>query len=255
MTAPGHGDPLTAPGHGDPLTVPGAPDQPPDGAETVAPLLEDALGHRFAHPALLAQALRHPSSTGRAANNQRLEFLGDRVLNMASAAMLYEAFPREPEGALSQRFSALVRRETLAQVARRLDLGRRLALGPGEAATGGRDNPANLADACEAVIGALYLDGGLPAAERFVRRYWTEAMHAHRAPPRDSKTLLQEWAQAQARGLPLYRTLHESGPAHAPVFEVEAEVEGVGKAVATGATKRAAEQGAARMLLERTGGG
>ena len=246
---------MTAPGHGDPLTAPGAPDRPPDGAGTVAPPLEDALGHRFTRPALLAQALRHPSSTGRAANNQRLEFLGDRVLNMAIAVMLYEAFPREPEGALSQRLSALVRRETLAQVARRLGLGHRLVLGPGEAATGGRDNPANLADACEAVIGALHLDGGLPAAERFVRRYWTEAMHAHRAPPRDSKTLLQEWAQAQARGLPLYRTLRESGPAHAPVFEVEAEVEGVGKAVATGATKRAAEQGAARTLLERTGGG
>lgn len=246
---------MTAPGHGDPLTAQGAPDRLPDGAETGAPPLEDALGHRFTRPALLAQALRHPSSTGRAANNQRLEFLGDRVLNMAVAAMLYEAFPQEPEGSLSQRLSALVRRETLAQVARRLGLGRRLALGPGEAASGGRDNPANLADACEAVIGALHLDGGLPAAERFVRRYWTEAMRAHRAPPRDSKTQLQEWAQAQALGLPLYRILRESGPAHAPVFEVEAEVEGVGKAVATGATKRAAEQGAARTLLERTGGG
>ena len=237
------------------LTPPGAPDRPPGGAETAAPPLEDALGHRFAEPALLARALRHPSGAAQAANNQRLEFLGDRVLNMAVAAMLYEAFPREPEGALSQRLSALVRRETLAQVARRLGLGRHLALGPGEAAAGGRDNPANLADACEAVIGALHLDGGLPAAERFVRRYWTEAMHAHRAPPRDPKTLLQEWAQARARGLPLYRTLRESGPAHAPVFEVEAEVEGVGKAVATGATKRAAEQGAARTLLERTGDG
>ena len=172
---------------------------------------------------------------------------------MVVAAMLYEAFPDEAEGALSQRFSALVRREALEGVARRLALGQRLALGRGEGAAGGRDNPANLADACEAVIGALCIDGGIAAAERFIRRYWGPAMSAVPEPPRDHKTRLQEWTQSRALGLPLYRTLATGGPDHAPVFEVEARVKGLGKALASGATKRAAEQGAAGMLLARTG--
>ena len=213
--------------------------------------LEEALGYRFASTALLALALRHPSAGAKAGSNQRLEFLGDRVLGMVVAAMLYEAFPREAEGALSQRYSSLVRRETLAGVARSLALGDRLTLGRSEGAAGGRDNPANLADACEAVIGALYIDGGLEAAERFIRRHWTRAMNADPEPPRDPKTRLQEWTQSRALGLPVYRTLSSSGPAHSPLFEVEAEVTGLGKAVATGATKRAAEQGAAGALLAR----
>ena len=170
---------------------------------------------------------------------------------MVVAAMLYEAFPHETEGALSQRYSALVRRETLADVARSLSLGPRLALGRGEGAAGGRDNPANIADACEAVIGALYIDGGLEAAERFIRRYWKPAMAADPEPPRDPKTRLQEWTQSKGLGLPVYRMLSSRGPAHAPVFEVEAEVAGLGGAVASGATKRAAEQGAANALLSR----
>ncbi len=172
---------------------------------------------------------------------------------MVVAAMLYEAFPDEAEGALSQRFSALVRRDALEGVARRLALGQRLTLGRGEGAAGGRENPANLADACEAVIGALCIDGGIAAAERFIRRYWGPAMSAAPEPPRDHKTRLQEWTQSRALGLPLYRTLATGGPDHAPVFEVEARVKGLGKALASGATKRAAEQGAAGMLLARTG--
>ena len=216
--------------------------------------LEEALGHRFARPALLAQALRHPSAATQAGSNQRLEFLGDRVLGMVVAAMVYETFPHEAEGALSQRYAALVRRETLAAVARALSLGPRLALGRGEGAAGGRDNPANLADACEAVIGALYIDGGIEAAERFIRRHWEPAMVADSEPPRDPKTRLQEWTQSKALGLPVYRTLSSSGPAHAPVFKVEAEVGGLGNALATGATKRAAEQGAAAALLSRIAG-
>jgi ribonuclease-3 len=214
--------------------------------------LEGALGHRFDDPSLLAHALRHPSGTQQAVDsNQRLEFLGDRVLGVVVATMLYENFPAEEEGSLAQRFSALVRREALEQVARDLSLGDHLALGRGEGAGGGRDNPANLADACEAVIGALYLDGGLAAAERFVRRRWTPSMSAHEEPPRDSKTLLQEWAQARGAHLPVYRLLSTDGPPHAPVFEVEAEVACLGKASATGGTKRAAEQAAARLLIER----
>ena len=212
------------------------------------------LEHRFARPALLALALRHPSAGSKGSSNQRLEFLGDRVLGMVVAAMLYETFPHEAEGALSQRFSALVRREALEGVARSLALGERLTMGRSEGAAGGRDNPANLADACEAVIGALFMDGGLDAAERFILRHWEPAMNADSEPPRDPKTRLQEWAQSGGLGLPVYRTLSSSGPAHAPLFEVEAELARLGKATATGATKRAAEQGAAATLLARIGG-
>ena len=201
---------------------------------------------------MLSLALSHPSASVRAGSNQRLEFLGDRVLGTVVASMLYETFPDEAEGALSQRFSALVRRETLEGVARRLGLGRHLTLSRSESAAGGRDNAANLADACEAVIGALYIDGGLAVAEGFIRRHWETAMSADPEPPRDAKTRLQEWSQSRALGLPVYRTLASSGPAHAPLFEVEAEVAGLGRAVATGATKRAAEQGAAGALLTRT---
>ena len=216
--------------------------------------LEGALGHRFERPALLALALRHPSAGAKAGSNQRLEFLGDRVLGMVVAAMLYEAFPHEAEGALSHRHSALVRREALEGVARSLELGDRLTLSRSEDTAGGRDNPANLADACEAVIGALYIDGGLDAAERFIRRYWAGAMNADPEPPRDAKTQLQEWTQARGLGLPAYCTLSSTGPAHSPLFEVEAEVAGLGAAVATGATKRAAEQDAAGALLARIAG-
>ena len=225
-----------------------------DDAAQPAESLEEALGHRFANPALLALAFRHPSAATQAGSNQRLEFLGDRVLGMVVATMLYEAFPHEAEGALSQRFSALVRREALEGVARSLAFGDRLTLSRSEGTAGGRDNPANLADACEAVIGALYIDGGLAAAERFVRDRWAAAMDAAPEPPRDPKTRLQEWTQSKALGLPVYRTLSSSGPAHSPLFEVEAEVAGLGKATATGATKRAAEQGAAGALLARIGG-
>ena len=217
--------------------------------------LEETLGHHFANPALLALALRHPSAGNRTGSNQRLEFLGDRVLGMVVAAMLYEGFPHEAEGALSQRFSALVRREALEDVARRLALGGHLTLSRSENDAGGRDKPANLANACEAVIGALYIDGGLDAAERFVRRHWAPAMDADPEPPRDPKTRLQEWTQSRALGLPVYRMLSSSGPAHNPLFEVEAEVAGFGKAAATGATKRAAEQGAAGALLARIAAG
>ena len=169
-------------------------------------------------------AIRAPAL--QAGSNQRLEFLGDRILGMVVAAMLYEAFSHEAEGALSQRYSALVRREALEGVARSLALGDRLTLSRSEGAGGGRDNPANLADACEAVIGALYVDGGLEAAERFIRRHWAPAMKADPEPPRDPKTRLQEWTQSQgarAPGLP-HALLHGPRP-QSPLFEVEAEVD------------------------------
>ncbi len=218
--------------------------------------LEDVLGHRFRDRALLARALRHPSAAERHSDSyQRLEFLGDRVLGLVVAAMLIERFPEEKEGALARRFAALVRRDTLARVARELELGRHVELGHGEDTGGGRDNPANLADACEAVIAALYLDGGLDAARGFVRVHWEPLMAEDAAPPSDAKTALQEWAQSTLGLLPVYRTIATAGPAHAPRFEVEVRVGDRPAVTAFGASKRAAEQAAARRLLEAIGQG
>ncbi len=217
--------------------------------------LSSILGHDFARPALLAEALTHPSAKTHPSTKtggrgyQRLEFLGDRVLGLVVADMLLAAFPAEDEGALAKRLAALVRREALAKVAQGIDLGRYLTLSKGEDEIGGRSNPALLADAMEAAIGALYLDGGLAAAEAFVRRHWTAMMETALKPPEDAKTRLQEWAQGAARPLPEYATVSVEGPPHAPTFAVEARVEGYPAATATGSSKRAAEQAAATVLL------
>ncbi|MBL8708691.1 MAG: ribonuclease III [Rhodospirillaceae bacterium] len=183
------------------------------------------------------------------ADNQRLEFLGDRVLGLIVAEMLFNQFPAEDEGALAKRFAALVRQEGLAQVAQDLDIGRFLTLSRGEEESGGRDNPATLADACEAIIGALYLDGGIAAARRFIERHWQKMMAAELMPPQDAKTALQDWAQAAGLKLPRYSVIRSEGPPHDPVFEIEAMVEGHAPARGTGRSKRAAEQAAATQLL------
>ena len=221
--------------------------------------LEKALGHRFADPRLLALALTH-SSAGqhRLDDNQRLEFLGDRVLGLALADILHRRFPDEEEGALAKRFAQLSRREALAEVAHDIDLGPHLRMaGAGSGSKGpgpsGRDADGSLADACEAVIAALYLDGGLEAAQRFVTRRWEGLIAADQEPPRDPKTALQEWAQARGRPLPKYVVVSREGPDHKPLFTVTAIVKDGGSATATGQTKRAAEQAAAADLLQRLG--
>ncbi|MFQ5783452.1 MAG: ribonuclease III [Alphaproteobacteria bacterium] len=213
-----------------------------------------ALDHRFTCPTLLAEALIHPSAQLRGASYERLEFLGDRVLGLVVAEMLYAAFPAEAEGALAKRFTALVRRETLTRIAADLDLGAFLRLSRGEEESGGRANPAVLADALEAVIGALFLDGGFAAAETFVRRHWSAPMAATDRPPEDAKSRLQEWAQGHGLALPVYTTVSSRGPSHSPTFEVEVRVEDQPPARATGATKRAAEQAAAAGLLAQMAG-
>lgn len=210
-----------------------------------------ALGHDFARPALLAEALTHPSLGGRGATYERLEFLGDRVLGLAVADMLLEHFPDEAEGALAKRLTALVRRETLAVVAAEVGLGDHLALSRGEEGAGGRRNPSVLADALEAAIGAIYLDGGFEAAKGFVRRHWRARMAAAARPPEDAKTRLQEWAQATVGVTPRYETVERAGPAHSPTFAVEVRIEGVARERGTGGSKRAAEQAAAKALLDR----
>jgi ribonuclease III len=218
------------------------------------PLFE-ILGHRFADPELLAEALTHPSAharrTGPRQSYERLEFLGDRVLGLVVAELLWRRFPGEAEGELTRRHTGLVRRESLVGVARTLDLGAFVILSPGEAQAGARDNSSVLADACEAVIAALYLDGGLEVARGFVHRYWEPLLQAAEAPPRDAKTALQEWAQGRGRGLPVYETVSVAGPAHKRVFTVSARVEGSEPATASGSSKRAAETAAAAELIAR----
>jgi ribonuclease-3 len=214
------------------------------------------LGHAFARPELLSQALTHPSmQQGRRSRTsdpyERLEFLGDRVLGLVVADMLLARFPDEAEGALARRHAALVRREAVARVAREIGLPRYLVLAKGEDDSGGRANPGILADACEAVIGALYADAGFQVASAFVRSRWETLMEEALAPPKDAKTGLQEWAQGRGLALPRYKILGQEGPPHEPIFLMEVSVEGVGSAVGRGASKRVAEQAAAGLLLEQ----
>jgi ribonuclease III len=220
--------------------------------------LEDALGHRFERPDLLAQALIHSSTArsraDRTHSNERLEFLGDRVLGLVMARVLFEQFPRENEGALARRHAALVRREALARIADVIGLAGVMVMSPGEDDAGGRANPSLLADACEAVIATLYLDGGLEVAESFIRRYWEPLIEEDPTPPKDAKTSLQEWAQGRGLPLPQYREVRRKGPPHAPVFHLKVTVAGMEPETATGPSKRTAEQAAAEALLLRMSG-
>ena len=223
-----------------------------DALETLA----GALGHPFADPSLLRLALIHSSASGRGGiANERLEFLGDRVLGLIVADLIYRRFPEEEEGDLARRFAVLVSRESLAQVAGGIGLAPHLALARGEEDSGGRANPAILADACEAVIAALYLDGGIEVARRFIARGWAELIEQDRRPPQDAKTTLQEWAQGAGRKLPSYVVVASEGPAHEPRFTVEVRVEGLAPALGEGRSKRAAEQAAATAALRRALGG
>ncbi|KZD03227.1 ribonuclease III [Oceanibaculum pacificum] len=212
--------------------------------------LAERLGHSFKRRALLVEALTHLSATERRSRAyERLEFLGDRVLGLIVAEALLERFPAEREGDIAKRHVGLVRREALAEVARRIALGDYLILSRGEVEAGGRDNEALQADAMEAVIAALYLDGGLAAAQRFVMREWHDLMEAPAKPPQDAKTALQEWAQGRGLKLPAYAELSREGPPHQPVFTVEVRLEGGKTASGAGTSKRAAEQAAASALL------
>ena len=214
--------------------------------------LSAKLGHAFDRPELLAEALTH-ASAGASHDYQRLEFLGDRVLALVVADMLVERFSDEPEGDLSRRLVALVRGRTLTRVAREIGLGDHLVLSAGEADAGAHKQAGILADALEAVIAAIYLDGGLEAAERFIVAHWTPVLDDAELPARDAKTELQEWAQARALALPAYRVINRSGSDHAPTFTVEVKVAGRPAEAGAGSSKRAGEQAAAARLLARIG--
>ncbi len=212
--------------------------------------LQTRIGYRFRDETLLTLALTHPSVL-HAPSNQRLEFLGDAILGAVVSRLLYDMFPGEKEGELARRRAALVRGETLTQVARDLELNAELIIGTSETQVKGNENASNLEDAMEAVIGALYLDGGLPAAEAFIIPRWTTIASRSHLAPKDAKTSLQEWAQGRGLPIPQYRILGTTGPAHAPIFTVEVTVEGHASTQAKAAPKRSAEQEAAKLLLEQ----
>lgn len=210
------------------------------------------IGHRFATPALLVTAVTHPSiATPTRTDNQRLEFLGDRVLGLVMAEALLSADKGASEGQLAPRFNALVRKETCADVAVSVGLGEVLKLGRSEMMSGGRRKEALLADAMEAVIAAVYLDGGFVAARDLVLRLWANRIDSVKADARDAKTALQEWAQARGQTPPLYTERARSGPDHQPVFRVAVTLASGETETAEAGTKRQAEQAAAEILLLR----
>ncbi len=213
------------------------------------------LGHDFARPELLTRALTHPSfATGTRPDNQRLEFLGDRVLGLAMAEALLRSDKQAAEGKLAPRFNALVRKETCAAVARDLDLGGVLRLGRSEMLSGGRRKEALLGDAMEAVIAAVYLDAGFDAAQKVILAAWGDRIDNVDEDARDPKTALQEWAQARGLTPPDYVEIGREGPDHAPQFTIEARLESGECTRAKANSKRAAEQDAARRLLRRLDG-
>ena len=218
--------------------------------------LEDRIGYRFKDADLLDCALTHISAlTGgsRAGSYQRLEFLGDHVLGLVVSDMLFRAFPKANEGELSRRLADLVRKETCADMARAMDLGPVIRLGASESGSGGRTRVAILADVCESLIGAVFLDGGYDAAAQFVEKLWDERMRTPSRPLRDPKTVLQEWAQGRGLPTPTYREVSRTGPHHKPMFRISVELPKLAPAEGEGRSKRAAEQAAAEALLQREG--
>ncbi len=210
------------------------------------------IGHTFRQPALLVRAVTHSSiSSATRPDNQRLEFLGDRVLGLVMSEALLAADGTATEGQLAPRFNALVRKETCAEVAREIGLGEVLKLGRSEMLSGGRRKDALLGDGLEAVIAAAYLDSGFETAKALVLRLWGERIGAVETDARDPKTSLQEWAQARAMKPPAYTELGRDGPDHAPQFTVEVKLDNGEAETARAGTKRAAEQTAARALLTR----
>jgi ribonuclease-3 len=237
---------------GDPLQpfLPGNP---------LKPVLSE-LGHDFARPELLAEALTHRSALDRQPDlkaafphgNERLEFLGDRVLSLAMAELLMRRFPHEREGDLARRYSVLVQAATLLEIAESIGLGEALKLGDSERQHEGV-RPTILSDAMEAVLGALFLDAGFEAAATVIERLWGERLSADLAAPRDAKTSLQEWAQARRLPLPSYREVDREGPPHAPVFVVDVSIKGHESGRGRAGSKREAERLAAAALLEQLG--
>jgi ribonuclease-3 len=216
---------------------------------------ERVLGHIFVDRRLLERSLTHASASA-LASNERLEFLGDRVLGLVIAEKLHAAFPYDQEGALALKFNALVRKEACAIAAEAAGLSPFIILAGSEAESGGRKKAAILAGTCEAVIAALYLDGGYDVARAFIGHWWADLISSLGTDMRDAKTSLQEWAQSRKgseRSPPTYRLVGREGPDHAPRFVVEVDVPGAGSVLGEGGSKREAEQAAAKALLATLG--
>ncbi len=262
-----HGHPLTSAAVAPVSADSSAPGEVPSIAANPVqpPGATDFLGHDFARPDLLREALTHRSAVigrslarGRTArrsgagSNERLEFIGDRVLGLLIAEWLAERFPDDQEGQLGPRLAHLVSQPVLADIADGIGLPAALSVAPGESRAGVRKLATVLADAMEALIGALYLDGGLGPARRFVRRAWEEAMSSLAEPPKDPKTALQEWLLARGMQLPSYEVLSREGPPHDPVFVIGVSAAGHAGSGAAG-SKRVAERLAAADLLGKLG--
>jgi ribonuclease III len=227
------------------------------GGKAATAAIEARIGHKFADPSLLTTAITHVSALKpqrkRGDSYQRLEFLGDHVLGLIVSDMLYRSFPEADEGELSKRLADLVRKESCAEVAKALGLTDDIKLGAVGAGASARLRKSVLGDICEAVIGAVYLDGGYAAAASFIERNWTERMKKPRQPLRDPKTVLQEWAQGKGLPTPVYREVERTGPHHDPQFRVAVELPGLAAAEGVGGSKRAAEKVAASVMIEREG--
>ena len=215
---------------------------------------EQRLGYQFSNLSLLLEALTHSSIASESRkDNQRLEFLGDRVLGLVMAEALLEIDRLAPEGTLAPRFNALVRKEACAEVARQIDLGSVLKIGRSEMLSGGRRKNALLGDGMEAVIAAIYKDGGFEVAKKIVIELWGDRIKTVKGDARDAKTMLQEWAQARGQNPPKYEVISQSGPDHAPDFLVKVTLDSGETTDALAGSKRQAEQMAAKSLLQNMG--
>ncbi len=221
-----------------------------------------ALGHAFKDEGLLEQALTHGSLTknqsrrkGIDADYERLEFLGDRVLGITIADELYRRYPNAEAGQLSRRYNAQVQKSALAEIAELMDLPNYVRISDELRATGGAKNPSLLEDCVEALIAALYLDGGMPAAKAFIVKFWWPRFDAENAAKKDPKSALQEWAAKNGRPLPVYSVIREEGPDHNPEFTIEVTVEGCEPQTAIASSKRAAEKQAAKLMLKEVSHG
>ena len=217
-------------------------------SKTPLEILQDKIGYQFNNQERLVKALTH-SSTGSGTNYERLEFLGDRVLGLVMAHILFEEFPEENEGDLAKRHAALVQGKTLARLAREIDLGASMQLSDAERASGGADNDNILADGMEGLIGALYMDAGLEISHKILKTLYGDSVYVMLKPPQDPKTALQEWAQARSLPLPNYELVGKEGPDHAPTFAVRVSVQGYPPWTCQGPSRRVTEKQAAGMLL------
>lgn len=210
--------------------------------------LENILGYKYHNINLLKQALTHSSVSADVDKNyERLEFLGDRVLGLTIAALLYRIFPHEPEGSLSQRHTALVCKETVAMIAKRLELDKYMTVANEEI----RDNENVLCDVCEAVIGSIYIDSDCDRAIEFVNVHWKDLIDKNMAPPKDAKTKLQEVAHAKGHGVPVYKLEARKGSEHEPIFYISVEIVGLEPEKGEGKNKKLAEQAAAAKMLKK----